>query len=84
MQVEVDAIVNAQKAVVSSVQSAVQDALASAPSGSGIVAGAAKRSAGDAAQPSKAGPAPKKPKMLAALETFGSDESDLSSDEDDE
>lgn len=81
MQVEVESIVQAQKEVVSKAQAAVQDAIASGAAAAAIAPG--KRNAGDRAVPAKGSAPAKKPKMLAALETFGSDESDIS-DSDDE
>lgn len=78
-QVDVQSVVDAQKAMLAKVQVAVQDALASG--GPGPSSGG-KRSAG-AEPPAKAQAPAKKSKMMSALEELGSEESSSSSDDED-
>lgn len=89
LQVEVDVIVKEQKDVVSRVAASVQEAMAGtsaplqqakrpAPDRAVPPAGSGPGTSGSGKAAGPAGPVKKKPKMLAGLESFGSDESDLS------
>ncbi|GFR47171.1 hypothetical protein Agub_g8864 [Astrephomene gubernaculifera] len=96
-KVEVDVIMAAQKAAVAGVQDAVQSALAEAKKAAaaggtngGIngrgAAVPSKRTAtaGTAGAVAGSGPAPKRSRMLAALESFGSEDEDDSEDSEEE
>lgn len=92
LQVEVGSIVEAQRVTVARVQDAVQAALANGTSGNKAAAAAAGPSAAGAKRPANgsaagskaaaaAGPVAKRSRMMAAIESFGSDDGSDSSSE---
>ncbi|PNW80547.1 hypothetical protein CHLRE_07g322100v5 [Chlamydomonas reinhardtii] len=91
-EVEVGSIVEAQRVTVARVQDAVQAALANGTSGNKAAAAAAGPSAAGAKRPANgsaagskaaaaAGPVAKRSRMMAAIESFGSDDGSDSSSE---
>lgn len=95
-QVEVESIAAAQKAAVAGVQNAVQSALAEGKiGGDGNAVTVARRNGVGPALPGKraaagsaaaapVGPAVKRSRMLAAVESYGNADSESTSDDDDE
>ena len=80
LQVDVEAIVRQQRQTMAKTQEAVETALAEAGGPSTLAAAPGKRAAGRELA-SKAQPAPKKSKMMAALESFGSDDEGSTSED---